>query len=278
MQADIREYLTATVTPELLTVIEEALDMFERVGLNDCDSQLQEILLSASAMDMHEPNDAIIDLINSSQVFILKQHSIVLNDGAPITVRTQIINGLLDLEDYESPEMVVLAARIDGDPVERLAEVLSLTTLFTADELAPYFEDVSVSLLNLIIDQATLKINVQLDEEPAASFDDKPAAKYFLDLGAPDLIIMRYIRDGMHIGYPLKVYLDQFGHELEDLPVQSIAQNLIMTCLVSSDAKDTIKASIDLCIDMYITDINVITRVGQEINTQLARMVNHEKV
>ena len=262
----LNDYLKETTTPELREMVESAHASFERIGLEHFNDGFEQILMLDGDTDHGGTVTSVVDLTDQLLRQLLLEHEVVVGPDTSIDIMTAMVNGLLDLQDYEIKEDILRIADMASNPVEKFVELLTLVTPYAVEELLLDVESVGASLITRLremYDRGTEEINEEEQTRLQQYIDRFTAFQRYLH--SPKLHIVEMLKDGMQPGYPFITYAALIGRELESMQPERAAQELLSIALVSSDGHDNPRAIIQNNIDHFIADLNKVTKIDVKI-------------
>ncbi len=269
----LRTHLSETATQELCLALENAHDGFDRIGLDTYEQGFEEILLMKDETDADSTTAYIVDLTRKMQVDILQQHGIVFNTDVSVEILAIAIHSILDLQNYDPVDDITNVLEMSGTSNELLAELLSLTSAVEVDQWLVYLDSVNDFLLaqlkELVSNTPVSDEDTGLTDQHAHHLDLFKRFQHFAS--DPTVRIMRIIHDGMDVGLPFDTYLSKLGPDLESLPVQAIAEELLATAFLSSDAFNTPQLSIKQILEKYIHNLETVTKVDIAVSNLILR-------
>lgn len=274
MQDVLRDYIVDSATPELAQALIEAHTVFDRIDQPEYEGGFEEILMMDDLTDENGTLTAIVNLTTSLQHQILSEHAVSLSDTADMEMATVFITGILDVETYDNKTQLLQTASLDGFPEEVFAEVMALVSKHNAEELLPYIEVVSPTVITAIKDLATEETPLaDTEEERQAKLDALLSFNHFLHAyGNKRLAIAKLLMQGLDVGYPFSVYIGMVGRDLESMKPEQAAQELVGMALISSDGRTNPLNVIKQNIDHYIADVDMITKINVIVSNYIMGM------
>lgn len=263
----LEAYLKQNAMPELLVALREAHQAFERIDFPNYQEVFLDLIMVDDENDHGDTLLEIVKLTKTIQRQILREHDIVLRNEASIDMLTTFINGVLDLQDYEDKDAIWQTANLDGDPEEVFAELLTLVTPLTADDLLVEIETVSDMLVMRIKELAQSQPTAPSEETQAMLEQHIGALKKLCDfIGDHELDTVKMLAQGTQVGYPFAVYLGTFGHDLETLSVEQATHELLAMAYISSDGVNNPQSVITEQLEQYISNIDMITKINVKVS------------
>lgn len=264
----LSDYLKEVTTPELRDSLEEAHAAFDRIELPNYEQDFEALLMLDGENDVGNTLQYIVALTHENLTKLLRQHEIIATIDASIDVKTAMLNGLLDLQDYDNYQDILNVTSMDVNPQEAFAELLTLVSTYDVEDLLVNIEEVNFVLIKRIHEMALAR------DLPPASEEEQAELRAYIEklqrfLGwamNPQLTIVRMIKDGMDVGFPFLTYLGLLGRELEELPVERAAYELMAMALVSSDGTNNPQGVIKEHLENYISDVNKLTKIDIKLS------------
>lgn len=265
----LSSYLTEATSHETKILIEEAHVAFDRIALPNYEDGYVDIIMTADNVAISEPVDKIISLTLEIQRQLLKDHEIVLIPDATIAMHTLVINGLMDIEEYEDVATLLKTVSMQLEPNELFAEVLALVTKKNADELLSEIESVGTSLIGKIKDITEVREVSETDTDRILKQKHIELLNKFCNyINTRNLDIVRIITSGLGVAYPFVVYANAIN-ELENKSVDDISYELLAAAYVSSDGYENPLNVIKAYIEVHISDIDKITKIAVRVSDLL---------
>lgn len=278
----LRDYLVDATSPEIVDQIEKAHDAFDRIGLQDYAPGFEQLLMTNDDADESDTLGGIIDLTKRLANQILQQHSIMASDQASVTVLTEFIEALVELQQASDhiPEILKICAQ-QHDPEELFAELVALVGTNEAEHYLVELEHVSRALINRIAELARSQEFATVEEdEGEREFREERISKFnkfmhfILD---PELAISRIAQMDIDAGYPFIVYANMVGREFEGLEPEVAAQNLIGMALLSGDGFQTPTVVIKANLENLVSDVDMITKIDIAVSDLLVRFQAYDQ-
>lgn len=269
MLALLDDYLSTATTPEIKAIIVEANEVFDRLSYEGCDTRYDEIVMMADIMEMGEPVSQIMQYTKEQMEHLLKLHGIHLADDLDLPMMTKLMDGILDLIGYENVDELNATITVGDSPEETFAELLTLTTDLSVEEVLISVEEVNpffISQLKETINQVAMESEAPNDFEYIERLTG-----YCTFRGQPALEILEYISQGLKFGYTFVTYANLIGRQLEEMPIDKAADELIVMALISSDGHHNPRAVISPNLENYIADPNKITKIDVLVSDLLLR-------
>lgn len=262
-------YLDEAATPELKQTLEQAHELFERIGLLDFETGFHELLATDDAVDQGGTLEAIVDLTKQLQRKILAEHGIVLTDQATVEMHNTVIEGVMDIGNYGDAEAIVRICAVEVSANETFAELLALVCPLAADEILIHIEEISNTLI------ATIQQHVATAATPtsdASAEHDEYVARLirFCDyISSRELLIVEAVTMGMSLGLPFESYVEKFDRDLETMSVDAASRELVAAALISSDGHETPQAVINEHLEHLISNPDTVTKVAIKVSDLL---------
>lgn len=269
MLALLDDYLSSATTPELKALIVGANDVFDRLGYELPDGRYEEIIMMADVMELGEPISQMLSFTKSQVEGLLKHHNVTVADDVDLAIMTKIMDGILDLTQYENVQELFDTIGAGDSPEETFAELIALVTDLSIEEVLVAVEEVNPYLFNQL--KETIG-QPALESEPVDQTDyvEKLTAYCTFRLN-PQLEILEYISQGLSLGYDFVTYADLIGRNFEEMPVEKIVDELIAMAIISSDGHNNPRSVISANLEHYIADPNKVTKVDVMVSDFLLR-------
>jgi len=267
MLHNLQTYLRTTATPELTAAVEEAHELFDELGMENYEPGYEELLMMHGTVDPDQTLMSITELTNQLQRRILQEHDIELIESEIATsTYNSLIRGLLQLQDYEDFATLTTITMLDNSNEEILAEALSLVTEKTPDEWMEYIDSVGMFLIARLRELAYKEKPLDFDALERAEQHLSRLQKFQDLIGNAELTLSKRLKDGLSVGYPFTTYTNP---ELDALPAEQAAQELVAMALVSKEGLNNPRGIIRSHLEEQISSIDKITKIDIEVNKLL---------
>lgn len=277
----LRNYLAGAANEELLIDIEAADKTFQRLEVENYDDMYEAVLMTLDTVDEGDAIAQIVDITKSIQRDILKQHGVEALEELSIEKNTILINTLLDAQNFDDPAALMKICYQEDSPEEIFADIVQLVRSTATEEVLTWLVDVDVGLVLAVREAANRQEeNIVGGETSEQHMRHIAQLEKFLDMIEVDRIslkIMRPIVGGMSVGFPFRVYADIVGRDLEELPNDQIANELIIMAIISNDGIDKIAETINANIERYISSADTIVKVASITSTRLVEFAQYEQ-
>jgi hypothetical protein len=256
-------YLRENATPEMRIALVEAHDAFNRIELPNYEQEFEALLMMDGDADQGSTLASIVDLTRRFMTELLRMHEITLDPDTSLHMLTVFLNGILDIQNYDNYQTVIDTCSMDGNPQEKLAELLALVTKYTVEELLSCMEDVNFVLINRLKEMALQ------NDKPPLSVEEQGEINFYMDklrrfhnyTMQAKLKILDLIKNGLPVGFPFLTYMGLIGREIEEMPVDLAAWELYAMALISNDGTNNPQGIIKEHLENYISDPNKLTKV-----------------
>jgi hypothetical protein len=269
----LRDYLAQASSPELMQTIDEAHSVLDEFGVESYPDIFVQILMMDDVVDRGQTVQDVYDATRDLQVGLLRALGVTVSDEARVNHLSVLLKGLKAIESFHDPHAILQHCELESHPEELLAEVLGLTTGTPAEELLVDIHGVGQPVIQRIVEVA---IAIVEDQTPEAERPDRTryvqAWRRFREFASgPPVLLERFFADGLDVGYPFALYVNMVGPELETLPPEMIAGNLVAMALISSDGNGNPRGVISTHIDTLLHDLDLITKVTVAANDLLLK-------
>lgn len=277
----LRDYLVEATSPENVDAIEKAHEAFDRIGLQDYNPGFEQLLMINDESDQGDTLGGIIDLTKSLANGILKQHSITVSDEATVSVLTEFIDALVELQQASDhiPEILKICAQ-KHDPEELFSELVALVGSQEAEHYLVDLVYVSDALITRIDELARAQeFGTHNEEDSEREVREARITRFnrFMHfLLDPELAIAKIAHLGIDAGYPYVVYANMIGREFEELDALSAAQNMLGMAFYSGDGFGNPQGVIKTEMDNLVSDVNKITQIDIAVSDLLVRFQAYE--
>lgn len=259
----LSDYLNGNATPEERIMIENALDALNGIGVDNYENVIEEILNTDDEVDQGVTLDAIVSFIKTLLYQVLKDHAIKVSEEATMRFLTDIVDGIMLIQNYEGRSEIQQTLSLELSVRERFCELMTIVTNYAVDELLIYIEDVAPSLLAKLRDSEEEEEEFESDETILTRrsiihrFQQYDA---FLPEGAPAKV-RALLTCGIGVGKPYSLYAGTVGVKFEQMLPTEIAEEMFGMALLSSDGASRPIDTIKQHIEEYIANVETITQV-----------------
>lgn len=277
----LRDYLVEATSPENVDAIEKAHEAFDRIGLQDYNPGFEQLLMINDESDQGDTLGGIIDLTKSLANGILKQHSITVSDEATVSILTEFIDAIVELQQASDhiPEILKICAQ-QHDPEELFSELVALVGTHEAEHYLVDLVYVSDALITRISELAQAQeFGTENEQDEERSFREERITRFnrFMHfLTDPELAISKIAHMGIDAGYPYVVYANMIGREFEELDAVTAAQNMLGMAFYSGDGYGNPQGVIKTEMDNLVSDVNKITQIDIAVSDHLVRFQAYE--
>lgn len=279
MLPSLRTYLTGAVSPELFDSLVEAHAVFESYSLPDYEDQFDEALMTSDSIALGDTPDIIVQQTHQCLDFILEEHGIRTIDHTPLQIKTEILQAIQSVVNFEDRGAVLAVADLDLLPEERFAELLAVLTGFDAEHYLTYLDFVTQLLFNRIreIVEEPLVSDIPDDEQAEVYERRNRLARWIQFCQATPHEALDLIRNDLVLGLPYKSYLDLIGRRFEQFTVQEAVLDLMTFALCSSDYHTLPTQGAKEYLELYITDLQQIIALNQALGQLVTGFAKYEK-
>jgi len=266
-----RQFIVENTTPELMVSIQNAHEILVTMGSPNLDDSLEELIMLDHTVETGVTITRIVNLLRDLQQDMLVKHEIQVIENSPLSLTSNLLRGILDVQDYEDMESVYRITTTDQDTTETFAEVMALVTPYNPDNLTVSLESVGASFVRRLREMAGTR-----DEELVTDEERIERAKYVSRINqfcnytrSRHYRLISLLESGWSVGYPYVTYADNMGREFEGIIAEQIAKEMIIMALASVDGAKNPRMVIKQHLERYIASINVITKVDIEVSRLL---------
>jgi hypothetical protein len=258
----LSDFLDMATTPEEKIRIEDAFAAFDRIGLDDYEQGFEQIIECRETDDATLTMDAVLQLVAELQHKILSMHLIFMTEDTTMRMNTNLIHGLMDLQEHEERAAIKSIVALDMPTREVFCELMAFVTEYTVDTLLEFVKEVSPSLIARIKE---IRADDDLEGEEVASerkalIDKFTRFDLYLPNGAPSFT-RDMLKQGVDVGMPFTVYAAQMGNNFEQLDPAIIAEEMFAMALVSIDGNTSPLNIIKDNLDRYVSNADTMTAV-----------------
>lgn len=267
----LSDYLNTAASPEDKHHIAVADRVLERTQL-DYEHVIEELLALDESADSDSTLTEIMAVYRTQLFYLLQLHAVDVSDGVTLLQLAEIVNGLLDLDNYDNPQKLIDMSDEDAPPLEKFCVMLEQVTRYTADELLQMVEEVADGFF------VRLKsVNQSVEHEDENLLNDRRARifayrKYLIyleSIAAPLVYLDQLLRVGINPSLPYSMYANLIDKQepLSALPVKTVARELFGAALISEDGYGNPGETVKESLEQYIPDPTTVSTIMVEIRT-----------
>lgn len=269
MLAEIEIFINDNYTVELRESIVKLFNILEIVMVDDYQADYVSILMESNSVDDSQAVDRFIAKVFDNTIYLLKNHGISVNPEQSLDDLLSVLQGVLDVENYNDKDAIVRQIESTQDAVEALGAALELTTDLDPTKVYSIVSEVEPSLITNILELCHEEVDG--DDASQDSINIVHRLKKLRDyLEYPDAAGFKLINDGLPIGTTFSNYLRYSSPALSGKDIQTIAKELCVLLYMSGDATNNPIEFYRNNNSQIFEDIEMITKVDIE----LVRIVN----
>ena len=281
MSKEITGFIQSNTTPDHLGVFIRALDLFERLGLEDYESPLQTIISTMELQGIDEAGaiDQMEDEVRRTLFEVLRAHCVTVNAATTTQRMVDILLALVQIPDYEDIESITRYCEGDDDDVEKLASLLALTSHVDAET---YLLDL-LYVNPLLID----RIMQVLDQNEDMIFEDADInlnrklygrlKRFVTFLNVPSVRASRIVDNGGVLGLELAQYAAAFCGNLSQVSPNDAAIELFAFSLISADCQNGNVADIERVFERIFTEAEHAMQVRRILHVVFKKFTDYDQ-
>lgn len=278
----LRQHLAQSSTAEMLAMVEAAHHTFERIELQNYEQGFEELLLidEAEVSGGADLNVSILELTCELLRQILREHGVVCTPEAPCQVLTDLVNALLDLPSYSDTATLQATARFDGEASEAFAEVVALLTEYAPEDLMVHLESVDFYLIKRIREISQRELSeeeLERQSQRSRQYAQKLARGVRSTVLSEQLETLAAIRQGLPLGMPFSVYIQRFGHQLQQWTSERSAQELLAMAFASRDGLNNPRGVVEECLPKYVPISDRVVDIEVHLGDKLLRLEQYRE-
>lgn len=263
----LSDYLDMAGTPEEKIQIEHAFAIFEKIELEDYEEGFKEIVMCEDMVDAGDTLNGIVQLTKALQHQILHDHAVYLSEDCSVEMLTNVIAGILDLQQSEEFVHIKETASKDAPVNEVFCELMQLVTKYSVEELLPHMDRVSPMFFTKVKE---MNVSDDLEDDVIAMERVKLLHRFRLyDIWLPDGApagVRNMIKRGVDVGMPYTVYAGVVGSGFEQMEPDVIAEEMYGMAIISIDGNSSPGEIIKENMERYIANADTITAIMARVN------------
>lgn len=275
MFEQLENFLGRYAGPEKTGMCMAAMHRLETYGLVSARSEISQLLNTANSVDTMQLLLDIEVIINSGLNSILEQHQIQAKGNIPI--KTDILEGLKVLMDYEDSATILQFCDLSSDPIETLSDMLSMVTDRSWADYTDALESVSHALIKRLGDLHRERGEaMQTYEVTEIEPERKLALQKHMHGYVVSLTKAALLENLTMIGTPFDILINNYKEALAEFEPRAARQAAIelvgFSLLSDTPLNDFVRTTKDKIDDVY-SDINFITQVDIEIDNVIREVM-----
>jgi hypothetical protein len=262
LDALLDDYLRTAVSPDVMSLVEDAHALFDLYELDGYEDEFIEIVMNADQVDSHVSAERILDQTREYQLDVLRQHGITVVDGVRMRALNILLRALYDVQASLQGESIIDRCTQDIGPEEIAAEVFGLVSGQNSEAMLLWLAEVSPALIAQIVswvDRNETDLDVELIRQKELRVE---AFQWYVDKYQIDQLKLAYlIEHGLDVYHPAKLYLNILGPDFNQLELAPLLHEFFAIALISSDYALRPAELINEYAEQYIADVNMVTRL-----------------
>jgi hypothetical protein len=270
----LREYLKDATGPDMYDMLRDAHESLEHIGAYDNTDVFDDILMVDDMADSGETVSAIIATTLQMQLEVLAGHGITMTDDARVQDATRLINGIVSINSYDNAEQLMGTAALEMNSHECFAEVVALVAGEQVEDIMITLSTVNPALIIRIREIATKAEETRMSEEERSLHQRHvdEFVRFTNYINNDNLRVCAMLKNGVGPGFPFLVYANLIGRDLEVMPAEKAAHELIGMAIISADGLLSPRSVINSNIERFVADLDQITKITVIANDILLRM------
>lgn len=274
MLAILQDNLALTETPEMITLYERAIALFDQYNLEDYQIGYEDILLSADgAVDgvSISSNAALHSLTVRYADQLLTEHQILLSDEASLLHRILVLEFIKQVERTELvAECFEILSNEDIDNLDKFGKCMDVVSSIPEEDSMLFLEQIPDCVIGTMRNYFARRVELEVETE---TLDQsvrnvyRELDKYIRIIKGQEMRCAKYLfEDEGCIGLPFDHHFKQNQEYLLKLPLQAMLYECIGFALVSEDGLANPEKVILESVGAYIGDLDRLTVIQYEIS------------
>jgi hypothetical protein len=265
---ELEKFISEVGDIHQLEYIRRLKTIFEYHALNDWTNELGSFIVEDTDISNNNALDQIFSTVDTLLDHILNINHISLIDDASMSFKIDILQGLIDLNDYDDIKIIENICNADYTNQEKLATLLTLVTVHLDTYCLSHIVDVDDCVFRVILDSYKESIDEIINYAETMSVQIKRYSLFKKNV--PRVMYGdRFFNNLPAIGLPLRVYLNSYVNDIpmnihEVLDEDQISIDLISMCLLSEES-GLPNMLIKQYMNLITTDISIATRIDVNI-------------
>jgi hypothetical protein len=251
-----------------LEYIKRLKPIFEYHALNDWTNELGSFIVDNTDISNNDVLDHIFSTISVLLDHILNINHVSLIDDTSMNFKIDLLQGLIDLNDYDDINIIENICNADYTNQEKLSTLLPLVTIHLDTYYLSHIIDVDDCVFRVILDSYKESIDEIINYTETVSVQIKRYS-FFKNKVRRTMYGDRFFNNLPAIGLPLSVYMNSY---VNDIPMNDngvldedqIGVDLISMCLLSEDTSLP-NILIKQYMHLITTDVSIATRIDVNI-------------
>jgi len=225
------QFLDRATTAERKLVFQNAYLILAHAGLRDHVFWIDQMMESDEETDTSSFLFTIETLLNGAIHDTVLQFGVRLDDACPLAMSTEILQGILAMDNWDDAEALSNAAEIDESSEVALAAMLAIVGAHHEADYLPHLTSVSLNLINRIdaVNQTTYAGVLPTTEEHARAHER--LTMFFATYSAP--ILSHAISEMLLIGGDYKGLVSNYESSISTLAMVEAVNELVGFALAS---------------------------------------------
>lgn len=272
-------YLSKWVDETKASFYLDALEALHGIGFENSWQEIDLLLSSEEDLPLSMMLDDIATIITVGLDLVLSNHAIVI-DGE-ISLKTQIIDALVVLQDFDDSYMITAIIEDSDDPIYVFSNLLELVGQHSAEYYHPHLVSVSPGLIR----QIKSHYDTNLSSEEAVVFDNNNIQKQSLIAlyceQHPNTLLQMEVTDQLRpIGTPVENLIQ--SHKLalslyEPKGVDIAALEIVGLSLLSDIPLKDFKNKTKELPELVYTDMTFISNLDAALDKYIDEVLRHEQ-
>lgn len=278
----LKNYLSEVLTPQATDVYVRAAKTLSGYGYIEFEAHIGDLLQLTGGHDETHIITSIEGVLLKSYYNLLDSFGVYLN-SADVVQMTEYVDALMGLTNYGDPQAILDIIQSTDDSNEAFAEILSLISPYTTEDILLTVDEVSPMLINQIHEEME-----QLEENLSTEIigDITDATGEFLNIvrkrlhaymylpGNSDLLIGQAIANGMRVFLDFDSYISQANADLIKIhDVSQLAREVLAMALASNTPNDEVVDTAVDCLPEFIVDMVTLSRGENVIRSEFSQVM-----
>lgn len=243
----IEAYINETYHPDLVDTMKKAFSLFEAFELPDYESEFLDLLMMGDMESSQNVQDHFTTILHKKLDTVIQCHLISPMEAAHIHEKVGLIESLYNIQHLTDYTSIVHTLEADYDPIERLAEVLSVCGEMTPLAIENIILDFNPSILETLkqfvyakeaetntILTSTQELQRKIIKNLRA-FKDFLGTDLALSFKGKSTIGLQMLESNVMVGQDLELYIPFIDAQLKHQDYPKLALDIYSIILLSGE-------------------------------------------
>ena len=272
----LSEYIFSTFTPELSEDIHTAFELMYGFELPEPETDFINLITT----DTYDVQDNFISTLHTKLDYLLKEHHILLNDDATLTLKVQVLAGcfaVMFLEDYS---FIINLLESDITEVEKFSAIIAEYSLLTEEDIMNNVAEIKPIFLKALSEFAYNKEAELNTDEETLSKEIIENTKLLKEIVGFETVGYLLLKDKVLTGLELESYIG-FIDDVENIPnstVDILTAHILSLILLTKDSLNGVLLTYRKSSHLLVKDTRLVTAVDVKLIELISKLTDYKRV